>query len=344
MFGGIEMKNFYKAVIIAVIFLVFLGIKYPVATMMSLKKVSGYPVLTLDFYGTNPILPKNAKELKRTIKLFYPNATKRRNDIYCSLIAAKSKKGTIYGRNFDWYKAVPIVVFTHAIEGKRYASISLTDGAYLSVKGDCGIMDKINAAGAYISPFDGMNEKGLFISIALVKQEKVPQDPKKETISAVLMVRKILDKAATVKEALKIVNSYNIDFFPGPHVHFLIGDANGDGAIVEFTSQGVKVIEHKVPIYATNFTFYDKKEDADLNSLCWRYKTINEFFSENQTVNFNGMMDLLKSVAQIKDKAFITKWGQKLTTQWSAVYMPSGLLKVCFGGDYGRVFTFKIEK
>ena len=338
------MKNFYKAVIIAVIFLVFLGIKYPLATMMSLKKVSDYPVLRIDFYGTNPILPKNAKQLKRTINLFYPDATKRKNDIYCSLIAAKSLTGTIYGRNFDWYRAVPLVVVTHAIEGERYASVSITDGVYLSVKGDCGFMDRVNAAGAYISPFDGMNEKGLFISIALVKQEKVPVDPKKETISAVLMVRKILDKAATVKEALDIVNSYNIDFFPGPHVHFLIGDANGDGAIVEFTSSGVKVVEHEAPIYATNFTFYDKKEGEDLNSLCWRYKTINEFFSGKEAVNYDEMMSLLMQIAQIKDKAFITKWGEKLTTQWSAVYIPFKVLKVCFGGDYNKVYTFEIEK
>ncbi|BBB32532.1 choloylglycine hydrolase [Thermotomaculum hydrothermale] len=338
------MKNFYKAVLIAIVFLIFLGLKYPLATMLSLKKISDYPVLRLDFYGTNPFLPKNAKELKRMIKMFYPSATKRRNDIYCSLIASKSNNGTIYGRNFDWYKAVPVVVVSHAIEGKRYASISLTDGVYLSVKGDCGLMDKINAAGAYISPFDGMNEKGLFISIALVKQEKVPQDSKKETISSVLMVRKILDKAATVKEAIDIVNSYNIDFFPGPHVHFLIGDANGDGAIVEFTSKGVKVIEKKDPVFATNFTFYDKAEDADLDSLCWRYKTIDEFFKQNEKADFNSMLSLLKSVAQIGDKAFVTKWGEKLTTQWSAVYMPKGLLKVCFGGDYNKVFTFKIEK
>ncbi len=338
------MKNVYRGIAVAVVFLILTGIKYPVATMSSLKKVGDYPVLRLDFYGTNPLLPKNSKELKRMIKLFYPDATKRKNDIYCSLIAAKSKTGTIYGRNFDWYKAVPVVVVSHGIKGKRYASISLTDGVYLSVKGDCGLMDRLNAAGAYISPFDGMNEKGLFISIALVKSEKVPVDPKKETISSVLMVRKILDNAATVEEALKIVNSYNIDFFPGPHVHFLIGDANGDGAIVEFTSKGVKVIRKKDPVFATNFTFYDKENNTELDSLCWRYAKIDSFFKEKEKVEVGDMLLLLKSVAQIGDKAFKTKWGDILTTQWSAVYSPEGFLRVCFGGDYNKIYTFKIEK
>ena len=336
------MKTALKSIAVAVVFLVLLSLKYPIATMMSLEKVSDYPVLKLDFYGENPFLPKNSKELKRMIKMFYPKATKRNNGIFCSLIAANSIDGTIYGRNFDWYKAVPVVVISHKIEGKRYASLSLTDGVYLSVKGNCGLMDKINAVGAYISPFDGVNEKGLFIAIAMVKKEPVPSDKNKETISSVLMVRKILDEAATVDEALKIVNEYNIDFFPGPHVHFLIGDANGDGATVEFTSKGVKTIRHKFPIFDTNFTFYDKI-GKDLRGLCWRYDTISDFFAENDVITIDEMFGLLKKVAQIGDKAFITKTGEKLTTQWSAVYTSNGILEVYFGGNYGKKFVFEIN-
>ncbi len=337
------MKTVFKSLLIAVVFLVSIYLKYPVATMLSLEKVGDYPVLKLDFYGENPFLPKNSKELKRMIKMFYPDATKRNNDIYCSLIAAKSNDGkAIYGRNFDWYKAVPIVVVAHSIKGKRYASLSLTDGVYLSVKGDCGFADRINAAGAYISPFDGVNEKGLFISIALVKKESVPSDKDKETVSSVLMVRKILDKAATVEEALEIVKKYNIDFFPGPHVHFLIADANGNGAVVEFTSKGVKTVKHQVPIFATNFTFYDK-EGKDLKGICWRFDAISDFFSEHKTITEKQMLSLLEKVAQIKDKAFITKTGEKLTTQWSTVYTSDGKLEVYFGGDYGRKYEFKIN-
>lgn len=337
------MKTVFKSLSVAVIFLIFTFVKYPLATMLSLEKVGNYPILRLDFYGNNPLLPKNSNELKRMIKMFYPDATKRNNDIYCSLIAAKSDDGkSVYGRNFDWYKAVPIVVVAHSIKGERYASLSLTDGVYLSVKGDCGLMDKINAAGAYISPFDGVNEKGLFISIALVKKEPVPSDKNKETISSVLMVRKILDKAASVEEALKIVKKYNIDFFPGPHVHFLIADAEGNGAIVEFTSKGIKTVKHKVPIFATNFTFYDKIGKG-LKGLCWRFDAISNFFSEHKTVTEKQMLSLLKKVAQIKDKAFITKTGEKLTTQWSAVYTSDGKLEVYFGGDYGKKYEFKIN-
>lgn len=324
-----------KKVILTLLLMLLFVIKYPLATLESVNKVSDYPAMEMDFYGSNALLPQNAGQVHKLIQRFYPKAAQKPADINCSLIAVHNPDGSVYGRNFDWYRSVPIVFNVHRYKG-RYASISLVDGSYLSVTGSLSLMDRINMMGGYISPFDGMNEKGLFIGIAMVNRSKVPVDPKKETLTSVQMVRKILDTAATVDEALNICKGYNIDFFPGPHLHFLIADATGRGAVVEFSSEGVKIYRKDKLIYATNFLMASGNPE-DFIGKCWRFDKINATLSQEHNSPFgeSDMMSLLDKVKQTLNKG---------GTQWSAVYESNGDLTVCFGKDYSRSYHFKLEK
>ncbi len=324
-----------KKLILALLLMLLFVIKYPLATLESAVKISDYPVLEMDFYGSNALLPQNAAQVHKLIERFYPNALQKPDDINCSLIAVHNPDGSVYGRNFDWYRTVPIVFNVHRFE-KRYASISLVDGSYLSVTGSLSLLDRINMMGGYISPFDGMNEKGLFISIAMVSRVKVPADPKKETLTCVQMIRKILDTAATVDEALAICKSYNIDFFPGPHLHFLIGDAEGHGAVVEFTADGVKSYRRNNTAFATNFVMAPVSPET-FAGKCWRFDKINAALSGEREIPFKeaDMMKLLESVKQNLNKG---------KTEWSAVYESDGKLTVCFGQDYAHPYHFKLEQ
>ena len=324
-----------KKLILALVLMVLFVIKYPLATLESAVKVSDYPVLEMDFYGSNGLLPQNAAQVHKLIERFYPGAVQKPDDINCSLIAVHNPdSGSIYGRNFDWYHTVPIVFNVHRFEG-RYASISLVDGSYLSVTGSLSLLDRVNMMGGYISPFDGMNEKGLFISIAMVKRVKVPVDSKKETLTSVQMVRKILDTAATVDEALDICNRYNIDFFPGPHLHFLIGDAGGHGAVVEFTADGVKTYRRDNTTFATNFVMAPANPET-FAGKCWRFDKLTAELTDGHDTPFTekDMMKVLESVKQNLKKG---------GTEWSAVYESNGKLTVCFGQDYAHPYHFKLE-
>jgi len=329
------MEGVLKKVILTLLLMLLFVIKYPLAALESVNKVSNYPAVEMDFYGSNALLPQNAAQVHKLIERFYPEAAKKPADINCSLIAVHNPDGSVYGRNFDWYRTVPIVFNVHRYKG-RYASISLVDGSYLSVTGSLSLLDRINMMGGYISPFDGMNEKGLFIAIAMINKAEVPTDPKKETLTSVQMVRKILDTAATLDEALNICNSYNIDFFPGPHLHFLIADATGKGAVVEFSSEGVKVYRKDKLIYATNFVMAPGNPE-DFIGKCWRFDKINATLSHEHNSPFgeSDMMSLLDNVKQTLNKG---------GTQWSAVYESNGDLTVCFGKDYTRSYHFKLEK
>ncbi|NOY24195.1 MAG: linear amide C-N hydrolase [Acidobacteria bacterium] len=325
-----------KKLILALLLMVLFLIKYPLATLESAVKVSNYPVLEMDFYGSNALLPQNAAQVHKLIERFYPAAVQKPADINCSLIAVHNpSSGTVYGRNFDWYNTIPIVFRVHRQPG-RYASISMVDGSYLSVTGSLSLLDRINMMGGYISPFDGMNEKGLFIAIAMINKAQVPIDPKKETLTSVQMVRKILDTAATLDEALGICNQYNIDFFPGPHLHFLIGDAEGNGAVVEFTPDGVQIYRRDNIIFATNFVMAPGNPE-NFSGKCWRFDKLSATFADGVKPDFNesNMMNLLDNVKQTLNKG---------GTEWSAVYQSNGNLTVCFGKDYSQPYHFKLEK
>lgn len=325
-----------KKLILALLLMVLFLIKYPLATLESAHSVSDYPVLEMDFYGSNALLPQNAAQVHKLIERFYPKAAQKPADINCSLIAIHNPTSdTIYGRNFDWYHTIPIIFRVHRMPG-RYASISMVDGSYLSVTGSLSLMDRINMMGGYISPFDGMNEKGLFIAIAMINKDKVPVDPEKETLTSVQMVRKILDTAATLDEALNICNRYNIDFFPGPHLHFLIADASGKNAVVEFSSDGVNVYRKDNVMFATNFVMAPGSPE-DFEGKCWRFDKINAALSGKTDASFTetNMMDLLDNVKQTLNKG---------GTEWSAVYQTNGNLTVCFGKDYSHPYNFKLEK
>ncbi len=328
------MEGAVKKLILALLLMVLFFIKYPLATLESAVKVSDYPVLTMDFYGGNGLLPQNAAQVHKLIERFYPGALQKPDDINCSLIAVHNPNGSIYGRNFDWYKTVPIVFNVHRYNG-RYASISLVDGSYLNVNGSLSLMDRVNMMGGYISPFDGMNEKGLFISIAMVSRVSVPTDPKKETLTSVQMVRKILDTAGTVDEAIGICNTYNIDFFPGPHLHFLIGDKKGNGAVVEFTEKGVKTYRHNGIIFATNFVMAPGNPEG-FSGKCWRFDKLTASLTNRHDTPFTetDMMTLLENVKQNLKKG---------GTEWSAVYETNGDLTVCFGQDYAHPYHFELE-
>ena len=47
-------------------------------------------------------------------------------------------------------------------------------------------------------------------------------------------MRLVLDEAASVREAVAIFRRTAIDFSGGPPLHYLVADASGDSAVVEY--------------------------------------------------------------------------------------------------------------
>lgn len=81
---------------------------------------------------------------------------------------------------------------------------------------------------------DGMNEKGVSIAVLTLDSEPVHQNTGKPVIGTTLVIRLILDRAATTEEAVELLNQYDMFATSGRDYHFYITDASGDGRVVEY--------------------------------------------------------------------------------------------------------------
>jgi hypothetical protein len=203
----------------------------------------------------------------------------------------------IFGRNYDWTKNIPILLlFTHPANG--YASASMVD-----ISPGFGIKepswdDPRDRQLLYLTPYiplDGMNERGLTIALKKVPKAQAPVDPNKTNIIFLAAIRLMLDKAQSVDEAISLLDAYNIIYL---QQHFLIADAHGNSAMVEFVDGEIKVIRSKKPWQAgTNFVLSDNLESP--RKMCRRYDTIDRALEQTHgQISTEKAMSLLKDVSQ----------------------------------------------
>ena len=81
-----------------------------------------------------------------------------------------------------------------------------------------------------------MNEKGVSIAVLTLDSEPVHQNTGRPVIGTTLVIRLILDRAATTEEAVELLNQYDMFATSGRDYHFYITDASGDGRVVEYES------------------------------------------------------------------------------------------------------------
>ena len=97
-----------------------------------------------------------------------------------------------------------------------------------------------------------MNEKGVAVAMAAVPDARTPAG---RTVGSLGVMRQVLDRAASVEEAVAIFRGASIDFSGGPPLHYLVADAAGAGAVIEYVGGRVHVIERGSQPYIamTNF-------------------------------------------------------------------------------------------
>jgi hypothetical protein len=301
------------------------------ATLSSLQKVDDYPLYTMTYTGmywrrTTSTLPES-----------FVSANGWPASWACSLFAVLlDEDNLLYGRNFDWQFSPALLLFTNPPDG--YASVSMVDIEYLGFDSkaagniiDLPIEERTGLLDAPYLPFDGMNERGLAIGMAAVPPGNVQPDANKETIGSLGIIREMLDHAGTVEEAVDIMKSYNIDFEGGPPIHYLVADATGKAALVEYYNGKMQVFDNEQPWHlATNFLRSSVDDPAD--GGCWRYNKIEARLTEtNGQIDAQAAMQLLSDVAQDN-------------TQWSVVYqMNRGTVMVSMGQHYQDVHQFQLD-
>ena len=95
---------------------------------------------------------------------------------------------------------------------------------------------------------DGLNERGLSAHMLFLPSTDFgPRDPTKPALHPVLWAQYLLDNAATVTEALALLDSIQLVMVEAhgskATVHVAVEDANGDSAIIEYVG-GKRVVHH----------------------------------------------------------------------------------------------------
>lgn len=333
--------------------MIYIGIAWgnKIVILSSLKQVNGndknYPFYTMTYkgdYGFEDYLKIGSKNRKEYFKYIIKNTMNGVNGASltskpnCSSFTVTAPNGDrLFARNLDTQVAMPLLLKTNS--NNSYKSISMVNLAWLDLcYGDKYplpfSMNSINTLGAPYIPTDGMNEYGLGISFLTAEESVSFDEDNKVSINEFSLMRMILNKATNVEEAVKMIESYNVNFYfstRGYPSHLMIADAKGCSVVVEFVKGKMQTVYSDKPYQvATNFILYDNPNGGfGLD----RYKRIDEKLKETDgTLTEKDAMKLL-SENIIK--------GQE---QWSVVYnLTQKKSYVCVGKDYNNIYEFSID-
>lgn len=312
-------------------------------TLASLKQEDAHPLYTMTYvgdYGFDDFLKVGAKT-DHDIETF---VTKRLlkglpislnvTESACSAFAAQNAEGErLFGRNFDFDYAPAMLVKTKPNDG--YASISMVNLAFLGYTKEelpmpLSFGSFVSLAAPFLS-FDGMNERGVAMALLAVPHAEPPQGDDRVTLNTTTAIRLVLDKAATVEEAVALLGQYNYYFSGDVECHYLISDASGKSVVVEFLDGEIKVIEaDKRYQMVTNFIMYNGLNEGEGYTEFERYDEIEKTLAASDGVIEEGAAMALLSRVKIPDR-----------TQWSLIYnQQKRTVTVCMDGNYNKVYGF----
>lgn len=326
-----------------------------IRTLMSFKELNDQPFYEMTYhadYGLDEFLESGAAtddELVSfvTKKILKGVSFEVNPDGACStFVATTPEEDDLFGRNFDYVPSIGLIVRTAPKDG--YESISVVNLNHLGLSAENmptkNLLNRVITLAAPYAPLDGMNEKGLAIGVLVITEGVVHQDTGKVPITTTSAIRMVLDKAATVDEAIALLKQYDMNSSGETGYHFQIADANGDTAIVEYINNEMHVLtKEEGYTAATNFVLYN---DLNLGYGQDRYEKIKETQeATNGIMTEEEALDLLLSVpAQGVREVEGSSEGIPSDTQWSCVYNLDDLtLQICTSRDRSRIYTYSLK-
>ena len=266
--------------------------------------------------------------------------------------------GFWYGRNYDYFKNPTMVTISHPKKG--YASIACSDMSHFGYsleKLPDAFMKKLNCLAAIYAPVDGINEKGLCTSIMALPKQASQQDTDKHDVGTTIIMRLWLDRCATVDEALALLETVDVrhDAAVGSGYHYMVADASGDCAVVEFDKEDgwktmiVRKEEGQNSMLVTNHLlsekYYTTEPDPAVGNphsrSWWRYETAGAYLQEHDgTLTLDQAQECL---SQVHWKDLQWENGTVEDTQYSNVYDEKNIvLYLRNWNDYETTHQFQL--
>ena len=257
----------------------------------------------------------------------------------CSTISVENTEGGYYfGRNFDWNQCDALAVLSYPENG--YASFSTVNMDFIRQGAGYAssfLSDEILTIAALYAPLDGMNEKGLCVSVNMIQDgDTIFQNTEKPDITTTTAIRMLLNQAADVEEALKLLGQYDFHASMGYMVHLAIADSTGKSVAVEYIDNEMNVIE--TPILTNFYLSEGEKNGIGTSQSHTRFEMLEQTLEEKPAMDSRQVRDALSSVSK-------GNFGEFESTEWSVVFDQSALTAEYYHReDYSKSYAFTLYK
>ncbi|MBU2510866.1 linear amide C-N hydrolase [bacterium] len=241
----------------------------------------------------------------------------------CTTFCLRTEDRIIFGRNYDWSIGDGLVVINKKNTEKKISSSE--NGVILKWISKHGSIS-FNQYGID-SPMDGLNEEGLVVAQMWLDNTSYPAPDSRPGVGALTWIQYQLDNSGSVEEVISSDQKLRIDSELAAPLHFLVCDASGQAAVIEFLDEKrVVYTKDSLPYSAlTNSTYSDSlqflKDNKTDPNLLPRFWISNSFVRFSKAAN---MVDEYNSQhnSQIMDYGFkiLDAVRSDSSTQWSIVY------------------------
>ncbi|MDE6601387.1 MAG: linear amide C-N hydrolase [Lachnospiraceae bacterium] len=255
----------------------------------------------------------------------------------CSTISVENTDGGYYfGRNFDWNKCDAMMVASYPSDG--YASFSTVNVDFIRQGAGLAshfLSDEMLTVAALYAPLDGMNEKGLCVSVNMIQDsDTIAQNTEKPDITTTTAIRLLLNRAADVDEAVELLRQYDFHASMGYMVHLAIADSTGRSVAVEYVNNEMNVIE--TPILTNFYLSEGEKNGIGTSQSHTRFEILEQTLEERPVMDSGQVRDALSSVSK-------GNFGEFESTEWSVVFDQSALTAEYYHReDYGSSYAFTL--
>lgn len=225
----------------------------------------------------------------------------------CSTLCVEnSGGGYLFGRNFDWHRCNGMILVCHPSKG--YKSVSTVNTDFMTSSTNFELTDDVLRFCALYTPLDGMNEKGVCVSVNMVYDSgaSINQNNGRPDLTTSTAIRLILDRAASAKQAVELLRAYDLHASFGYVIHYAIADASGYSVAVEYIGNKMYVTE--TPALTNFYVTPGSKYGVGSQKSVARYKNIMEQYEKNKTMTPAGLRDVMADAAQSNVNDYSTEW------------------------------------
>jgi penicillin V acylase-like amidase (Ntn superfamily) len=237
-----------------------------------------------------------------------------------------------FGRNYDWVTDAGMLCTN--LRGLTKTSAKMPEGSSVKWVSKYGSIT-FNQYGKEF-PMGGMNEKGLVVEMMWLDGSQYPKPDKRPSLNVLQWIQYQLDNCATVKEVLATNKKVRISPQVNPPIHYLVADASGQAATIEFLDG--KMVVHKgddLPLPALANTAYatSSRLIMDVDETKSLSNEQSDSYIDNSVKRFAYACAMVRKYQQtdidkpIVDYSFeiLDKVNQPEFTKWSIVYDVSNM-------------------